>query len=172
MVPPSTPDRLLFGRDPYRQSRGEPVVILLDSFPHRRVRQTPVGGDHVVDEELHALGTWDHTGHTWMRREVLEEELGPGRHRELRSPRRQLLALHPLERAAAAEGGVDEHGHAAIGGERKDALLDVARVDRVIDLDEVERLLAHQLLERVVLPRKACRRADVTETSRLLHLAE
>ena len=44
-------------------SRGEPIVILLDPLSHHRVRQAPVRRDHVVDEELHALGAGDHARH-------------------------------------------------------------------------------------------------------------
>ena len=91
---------------------------------------------------------------------------------ELPGPVGQRPVAHGLEQPPAAEGEVDEDGHAAVGGERQDAVGGVAVVQRVVHLDDVQRLAAHGLFELGVLPVEGRARADVAGAPRLLPFAK
>src|SRR5690349_12730223 len=66
--------------------RCQPVVVLLDSLAHARIRKAPMRCDHVVDEKPHLLRPRDHARDRRMRCEILEEELRPRRDLELSGP--------------------------------------------------------------------------------------
>src|SRR5689334_22002856 len=66
--------------------RGKPIVVLLYPLALARVGEAAVCGDHVVHQELDPFRPWNHARHRGMRGEILEEELSPGRHREVARP--------------------------------------------------------------------------------------
>ncbi len=82
------------------------------------------------------------------------------------------LSRKPAQQATAAEGHVDDHRHAALGRQRQQALLGLARVERVVDLQEVELLGAQHGLDLVVGRGRVVRDADVAHAAFLLPAAQ
>src|SRR5262245_13958870 len=92
---------------------------------------------------------------------------------ELAGPVRHFVTLHSIPEPRAAERQIDEHADLALLRERKDALLGAQVVHGVVDADEIAAFrLAHEALERVVLALEGGRRADVTNASLLLEIAQ
>src|SRR5687767_10791148 len=91
--------------------------------------------------------------HGRVREDPLEKHLGPASVSRLRGPRRQRPTAYASEQVAFGERPVDEHGDAAVAGERQDAALGFTLTDRVVHLDEVELLARQHALELVVTAR-------------------
>ena len=107
-----------------------------------------------------------------MAQHELDQHLRPARAADLGGPAGQRLVAQPAQQAAAAEGQVDDHGHAALGRQRQQALLGFARVERVVDLQEVELLGAQHRLDLAVGRRGVVRDADVAHAALVLPAAQ
>ena len=80
----------------------------------------------------------DHAGHGRLRQHEFQQQLVPAGAADLLGPARQRLLAQGLEHLAAAEGQVDQHRDAALGGQRQQAPLGVAVGDRIVELHEVD----------------------------------
>ena len=107
-----------------------------------------------------------------MRDDVLEKKLRPRNAIEFGRPFRQFFVPYGAKQPITAEGQVDHHSKATLGGQREDPFSCGPIIERIIDLDEVESFLFHGLLEFRVLVLEGCGDPDVADAARLLHLPE
>ncbi len=111
-------------------------------------------------------------GHRRMAEHVLEEDLRPGAAVDLGRPAGQRPAADGAELRAAAEGQVDQHRHAAIGGQRQQPFAGAAIADGIVDLDEIELFPAHDGFHLGVLAVAGTGDADVADAAGGLLLAQ
>src|SRR5579864_5647399 len=120
----------------------------------------------------HLGGGRDDAGDRGVAGDEFQDELAPAGYIDIRRPWRQRLAARRGEELPVLEGAIDEHRHAALGGEWQQASLGGACCRRVVELDEVEGLAGQHALETGVRGDGVVRHADVTYAPRRLPFPE
>src|SRR3984957_9140058 len=110
------------------------------SRSQRGVREAAEAGTDIVDHVFGPPGSWNHARHGRMAEDELQQNLRPRLTVDLGRPRRQGASEKAAQQPAAAEWLIDDDGDAALGGQRKNALLCRSIVHRVVDLYEVDGL--------------------------------
>ncbi len=118
---------------------------------------------------LRAAG--NRAGHRRIPQHILQENLCPGVAIDLGRPAGQRSPADGAKLRAASEGQVDQHRHAALGGQRQQAPLGAAIADRVVYLDEIQHLTAHDRFHFGVLAGARTGNADVADAAGGLLLA-
>jgi hypothetical protein len=104
-----------------------------------------------------------------MGEDELQHELRPARGPEFGRPFRQRLGLEAPGQRALPERPVDDHGDAALRGQRQQPRLRLAVDDVVGELHEVDGLVPHDLFEKIVAASFGRRDSNVAHRTGRLH---